>query len=80
MSTIDKPLPEVHGPLLIPAVDLARMMQISTRTLWRMRSAGQVPEPVRLGGTVRWRLDEIKHWVEDGCPPQQGGNNGHSRR
>jgi predicted DNA-binding transcriptional regulator AlpA len=80
MSTIDEPMSDVQGPLLIPALDLARMMQISTRTLWRMRSAGQLPEPVRLGGTVRWRMEEIKNWIDDGCPSQRGGNNGLSRR
>ena len=54
-------------PLLITAAELAKLLQVSTRTLWRLRSAGQLPEAVRLGGAVRWRLDEIKEWIADGC-------------
>ncbi len=48
-------------PLLITAVEFAGMLKVSVRTLWRLRSAGQVPAPVRLGGAVRWRLDEVRN-------------------
>jgi predicted DNA-binding transcriptional regulator AlpA len=54
-------------PALITAVDFAAMLKVSVRTLWRLRSAGQVPEPVRLGGAVRWRLDEVRNWIARGC-------------
>ena len=54
-------------PLLITAADFAGMLKVSVRTLWRLRSAGQIPEPVRLGGAVRWRLDEVKNWIAGGC-------------
>ena len=39
-------------PLLITAAELGQLLQISTRTLWRLRSAGELPQPVRLGGAV----------------------------
>ena len=59
----------VHSqPLLITATELAGMMQISIRTLWRLRSAGELLEPVRIGGNTRWRLDEVHKWINDGCP------------
>jgi len=67
MSMFEVQVDEVLNPLLITAAELARMMQISTRTLWRLRSAGQLPEPVRFAGTVRWRLAQIKKWIADGC-------------
>ena len=54
-------------PALITAADFAGMLKVSVRTLWRLRSAGQVPEPVRLGGAVRWRLDEVRNWIARGC-------------
>lgn len=66
-------------PLLVTALEFARLMCISTRTLWRLRSAGQLPDPVRLGGAVRWRLDDIKKWIADGCP-SPGGRENESRR
>jgi prophage regulatory protein len=68
MSMIEVQVDEVLNPLLITAADLARMMQISIQTLWRLRSAEQLPEPVRFASTVRWRLAQIKKWIADGCP------------
>lgn len=49
---------------------LALMMNISTRTLWRLLSAKKILEPVRIGGSVRWRLQEVQRWVTEGCPEQ----------
>lgn len=64
--------PVVHEPLLIPVERLAEMLNLSTRTVWRMLAAGRIPEPVRIGGSVRWRLDLIRQWVDAGCPAPTG--------
>lgn len=56
------------APALISAVELAELLQISTRTLWRLRSAGKLIKPIKLGGSTRWRLDEVQTWVANGCP------------
>jgi predicted DNA-binding transcriptional regulator AlpA len=53
---------------LISATELADLLQISTRTLWRLRSAGKLVEPIKLGGSTRWRLDEVQKWIAAGCP------------
>jgi len=55
--------------LLLSAEGLAELLQISERTLWRLRSAGKLPKPIQLGGSVRWRANEISLWVQAGCPP-----------
>jgi len=55
---------------LLTAKQVATWLQISERTLWRMRSAGQLPAPLRVGGTVRWRRDAIAIWLAAGCPPE----------
>ncbi len=60
---------EAVKPILITAADFARMMQISVRTLWRLCSAGQLIQPIRIGGNTRWRLDEVRQWIADDCPP-----------
>ena len=65
--------------LLVNASDVAHLLKISTRTLWRMRSTGQLPLPVRLGGAVRWRLDEIQNWIAAGCPTGGSRKNGSQR-
>jgi predicted DNA-binding transcriptional regulator AlpA len=33
-----------------------------------MDAAGRLPAPVRIGGSVRWRLDEIRAWLDAGAP------------
>lgn len=55
-------------PLLISAEQFADMLQISTRTLWRLLSAGKLITPVHIGGSTRWRLEEVRQWIEEGCP------------
>ena len=55
-------------PALISATELADLLQISTRTLWRLRSSGKLIEPIKLGGSTRWRLDEVQKWIAAGCP------------
>lgn len=57
------------GPRLISAERLAAILEVSKRTLWRLRSAGRLPRPIQLGGSVRWRADEIEQWIARGCPP-----------
>jgi prophage regulatory protein len=59
---------EERQSLLVSADRLAGLLQVSTRTLWRLLSAGKLPKPIRLGGSVRWRLDEIGKWIDNGCP------------
>jgi excisionase family DNA binding protein len=54
--------------LLLSAAEVAALLNISTRTLWRLLSARQVPEPIRLGGSVRWRREEVETWIARGCP------------
>jgi excisionase family DNA binding protein len=55
-------------PILISAEELARLMRVSERTLWRLLSAGKVPRPVRIGRSTRWRYAEVREWIERGCP------------
>jgi prophage regulatory protein len=53
---------------LINANQFAELLNISERTLYRLKSTDQLPEPIRLGGSVRWRLSEIRGWIDKGCP------------
>jgi excisionase family DNA binding protein len=60
-------------PLLIPAGEVAEMLGISTRTLWRLVGAGRVPAPIRLRGSTRWPREQIRSWVALGCPVAGSG-------
>jgi predicted DNA-binding transcriptional regulator AlpA len=57
-------------PLVLSPKQTAVMLDISERTLWRLRSSGKIPEPVRFGGSTRWKYEDIKNWLDAGCPTQ----------
>ena len=52
--------------------DVARMLNCSVRTVYRLNDAGKMPKPVRLGALVRWPRQAIEHWINDGCPVGEG--------
>ncbi|MBA3483698.1 MAG: helix-turn-helix domain-containing protein [Pirellulales bacterium] len=56
-----------QGALLLKAEEVAQMLAISTRTLWRLVSTAGFPQPLKLGGSTRWRAAEVTAWVEKGC-------------
>lgn len=58
-------------PKLINAEELAKLMDVSERTLWRLLSGGKVPKPVRIGRSTRWRLAEVTEWIDRGCPNEK---------
>ncbi len=53
---------------LINAKTFAKLLSISERTLYRLKSSGELPKPVILGGSVRWRLSVVRDWINEGCP------------
>lgn len=60
--------PNDESPLLVPVRTVAKLMQVSTRTVWRKLSAHELIEPRRIGSIVRWHLEELKAWIARGCP------------
>jgi predicted DNA-binding transcriptional regulator AlpA len=58
-------------PILLTVEKLAELLSISVRSVWRLQSAHRIPEPMRLAGSVRWRLSDIQKWVDAGCPPRE---------
>lgn len=55
-------------PLLIADTEAARLAGLGRSTWHRLRAAGKVPPPVKLGRSCRWRRAEIVAWIEAGCP------------
>lgn len=54
---------------LIGVGEVAEMCGIGTRTAWRLRDQGKLPEPVNLGARlVRWRVSDVAAWIAAGCP------------
>jgi predicted DNA-binding transcriptional regulator AlpA len=57
--------------LVVPAKGLAKILSTSVCTVWRWKSAGKLPEPLTIGGNVRWRQSDIKRWLESDCPDRK---------
>ncbi len=66
----------VQAPLLVTADEVAGMLDVSTRTLWRLVSARKIVPPLKLGGSTRWRRADIEAWVASGCPAQRRTSRG----
>lgn len=63
-------VPESAG-LLIDAKVTADLLNISSRTLYRLEDLQAIPQPVRLGKLIRWRLAELLAWIDAGCPQRR---------
>lgn len=60
-----------HPSALISAATLAKRLDVSVRTVWRLLSSGKLPDPVKVGGSVRWRNGDIATWIREGCPERR---------
>ena len=71
-------IPACPGPTKAPALDriavdatgAAALFSMSERAWRRLDSAGLVPAPIRLRGSVRWNVDELRAWSHAGAPPR----------
>lgn len=58
----------IEDPKLLTVSALAGCLSVSVRQAHRMNRAGLIPAPLRIGGVVRWREDEISAWLKCGAP------------
>lgn len=57
---------------LLTAEAVAAKLSLSKRAVFRMRSAGLIVAPIRVGqGAIRWRLSDIEKWISMGCPDRK---------
>lgn len=68
--------PKPVRPVLLSIQDVAQMLGISVRGVSRHVDAGRMPRPIKLGGSVRWRVVDLEEWVAGGCPRVRGGKAG----
>ena len=54
-------------PELLTIRELAKVLKLSPRSIWRLVKNHQLPAPVRIGGSIRWRADDISLWIAEGC-------------
>jgi predicted DNA-binding transcriptional regulator AlpA len=60
------------GPsLLVDIRELSALLSRSAGSLERDQAAGRLPAPIYVGGSRRWRREEIEAWVAAGCPDRK---------
>ena len=56
--------------------DIARILNCSGRSIYRLVDAGRIPPPVKLGGMNRWPQQAFEAWIAQGCQPTKGKKTG----
>jgi excisionase family DNA binding protein len=54
--------------LCIDAREMARLLDVSMRQVYRLNDSGQLPAPLALGGCKRWLRSEVEAWLAAGAP------------
>jgi hypothetical protein len=58
-------------PLLVDTSRAAALCGLSLASWHRLKAAAKAPAPVRLGGKVLYRVEDLRLWVGWGCPPRK---------
>ena len=61
-------LPPVVGVQIV-----RKLLDCSARHVYRLADSDRMPRPLKIGALVRWRKDEIRQWIADGCPSNRKG-------
>ncbi len=56
------------APLLVDTDAAAAACGVSPASWYRLKAAAKTPAPVRLGGKVLYRVEDLQLWVSWGCP------------
>lgn len=55
---------EQETRLLLKVEQVAKMLGLSERSVWRLTSTGEIPAPIKLGRSRRWSRKTIEDFVE----------------
>lgn len=45
--------------------EVAELLGVNPRTIWRLSARGEIPAPIRLGDrVVRWRLSDLREHLD----------------
>lgn len=56
---------QMNEKLLVPAVEAAKMLSMGRSTFWNKVKLKQLPEPVKIAGLTRWRVSDLRSFVDD---------------
>jgi len=52
-------MPESNEKIMVSAAQAAAMLSMGRSTFFRKVSLGLLPQPVRIGGIIRWRTEDL---------------------
>lgn len=52
-------------PRLFNTRQLAEYLGLSTQAIYTRHMRGQIPRAVQIGGSLRWRSDDIVAWLDE---------------
>lgn len=59
-----QPDPRFPDAQLLTAREVADLLRIHPRSVWRAATAGDIPKPIRIGPkVVRWRLTDLQAFI-----------------
>ncbi|MBI3408979.1 MAG: helix-turn-helix domain-containing protein [Planctomycetes bacterium] len=68
-SAVERAVHPALAPLLVPTREAARICGIGQSTWFRLIAGGKIgPVPLKLGGRVLWRMEDLTRWTAAGCP------------
>ncbi len=53
---------------LLTAREVANLFRVSRSLIYQWAKDGRIPEPLRLGGSLRWDRAALLAWLADGAP------------
>jgi excisionase family DNA binding protein len=45
---------------LLRVSEVAKILELGISSVWRLARKGQIPAPIRIGGSTRWRRADIE--------------------
>ena len=53
---------------LLTVKDVAAMLSVSQRQVWKLNASAKIPAPIRLARSVRWDRAELEAFIRAGAP------------
>lgn len=60
----------VEAMEMLTDTEISNLIKVSRRQIWKLLAMGRLPEPIRIGRSVRWRRADIDSWIANGCKVQ----------
>lgn len=51
-------------PELMTAREVAQVLRISERSVWRLCAEKKIPSPLHVGGAARWKKQDFEQWFK----------------